>query len=164
MEQNNRIFTPASCRFCGTKLQHTFVDLGMSPLCESCVSADRLNQMEPLYPLYVYVCDSCFLVQLEEYVRAEEIFSEYAYFSSYSDSWLEHAKNYMEMIIRRMNLSKQGKVIELASNDGYLLQYFVQKGIPALGVEPAANVAVAAEKRGVTRLLSSSEEKRLMNW
>ncbi len=141
------------------KLKHTFVDLGMSPLCESYVSLDGLNRMEPFYPLHVYVCDSCFLVQLEEYVRAEEIFSEYAYFSSYSDSWLEHAKNYTEMIIGRLNLSEQSKVIELASNDGYLLQYFVQKGISSLGVEPAANVAVAAEKRGVPTVVKFFGEK-----
>jgi SAM-dependent methyltransferase len=149
MQQNDKIRTLASCRFCGTKLEHTFVDLGMSPLCESYVSADRLNQMEPFYPLNVYVCHSCFLVQLEEYVKPEEIFSEYAYFSSYSNSWLEHAKNYTDMIVKRLNLDDRSRVIELASNDGYLLQYFVKKGIPALGVEPAANIAAVAEKKGI---------------
>jgi SAM-dependent methyltransferase len=149
MQQDDKILAKAGCRFCGAKLQHTFVDLGMSPLCESYVSPDRLNQMEPFYPLHVYVCHSCFLVQLEEYVRSEEIFSEYAYFSSYSDSWLEHAKNYTEMVVRRFNLNDRSRVIELASNDGYLLQYFVQKGIPSLGIEPAANIAVVAEERGV---------------
>lgn len=121
----------------------------MSPLCESYVSLEGLNQMEPFYPLHVYVCHHCFLVQLEEYVRAEDIFSEYAYFSSYSDSWLEHVKNYTDMIVARLNLNQQSKVMELASNDGYLLQYFVKKGIPALGVEPAANVAAAAAQKGV---------------
>src|SRR5437867_6027256 len=98
MQQNDAILARASCRFCGTKLQHTFVDLGMSPLCESYVSPERLNQMEPFYPLHVHVCDKCFLVQLEKYVSPEEIFCEYAYFSSYSDSWLKHAKDYTEMI------------------------------------------------------------------
>jgi 2-polyprenyl-3-methyl-5-hydroxy-6-metoxy-1,4-benzoquinol methylase len=151
MQQN---YTQARCRFCGMKLEHTFVDLGMSPLCESFLGHDKLNQMEPFYPLHVYVCDSCFLVQLEQYVSPEEIFTEYAYFSSYSDSWLEHAKNYTEMVVNRFDLNDQSRVMELASNDGYLLQYFVQKGIPALGVEPAANVAAVAEKqKGVTTVV-----------
>ncbi len=149
MQQNAECSTQASCRFCGTKLQHTFVDLGMSPLCESYLSYNKLNHMEPFYPLHVYVCDSCYLVQLEEYVTREEIFTEYAYFSSYSDSWLEHCRKYTEMIIGRLNLNSQSRVIELASNDGYLLQYFVKNGIPALGVEPAANVAAVAEKNSV---------------
>ena len=149
MQEDEAVMMRAPCRFCGLNLQHTFVDLGMSPLCESFISLDGLNQMERFYPLHVYVCGSCLLVQLEKYVSPEEIFSEYAYFSSYSDSWLEHVKNYTEMIVSRLNLNYQSRVIELASNDGYLLQYFVQKGIPALGVEPAANVAKSAEKRGV---------------
>ncbi|MDQ3562973.1 MAG: class I SAM-dependent methyltransferase [Pseudomonadota bacterium] len=153
MQQNDRIRIHASCRFCETKLQHTFVDLGMSPLCESFLSHDKLNQMEPFYPLHAHVCDGCFLVQLEQYVSPEEIFTEYAYFSSYSDTWLEHAKNYTEMVVKRFSLTEQSRVMELASNDGYLLQYFVQKGIPALGVEPAANVAAVAKKRGVTTLV-----------
>src|SRR5437867_11930648 len=148
-QQHEAVMTRARCRFCGLSLQHTFVDLGMSPLCESFISLDRLNEMEQFYPLHVYICENCLLVQLEKYVSPEEIFSEYAYFSSYSDSWLEHVKNYTEMIVSRLNLNYQSRVIELASNDGYLLQYFVQKGIPALGVEPAANVAKSAEKRGV---------------
>src|SRR5262245_55066258 len=139
----------ASCRFCGTTLSYTLVDLGMSPLCESYVSVEKANQMEPFYPLHVYVCDSCYLAQLEQYVSAEEIFTEYAYFSSYSDSWLEHAKRYTDMIVGRFALGGRSLVMELASNDGYLLQYFVQKGIKALGVEPAANVAAVAEKKGV---------------
>lgn len=153
MQQKDGNITKTSCRSCGTLLKHTFVDLGMSPLCESYVSLDGLNQMEPFYPLHVYVCHNCFLVQLEEYVKAEDIFSEYAYFSSYSDSWLEHAKNYTDMIVARLNLNHQSKVMELASNDGYLLQYFVKKGIPALGVEPAANVAAAAEQKGVPTIV-----------
>lgn len=149
MQQEDKSFTKASCRSCGTQLEHTFVDLGMSPLCESYVSREGLNQMEPFYPLHVYVCHNCFLVQLEEYVKVEDIFSEYAYFSSYSDSWLEHAKNYTDMIVARLALDQRSQVMELASNDGYLLQFFVKKGIPALGVEPAANVAAVAEQKGV---------------
>jgi 2-polyprenyl-3-methyl-5-hydroxy-6-metoxy-1,4-benzoquinol methylase len=136
------------CRFCGTPLHYTFVDLGMSPLCESYLSAEQLNQMEPFYPLHVYVCETCYLVQLEEYVSPEHIFTEYAYFSSYADSWLQHAKNYTDSMIERFHLNGQSHVVEVASNDGYLLQYFVEKEIPVLGIEPAANVAkVAIEKR-----------------
>ena len=153
MEQNDSKPAIASCRFCGEKLQHTFVDLGMSPLCESYVSVDGLNRMEPFYPLHVYVCQSCFLTQLEEFVNPEAIFSEYAYFSSYSDSWLEHAKNFTDMIVGRLNLNDKSHVMELASNDGYLLQYFVEKKIPCLGIEPAANVAAEAEKRGVQTVI-----------
>jgi SAM-dependent methyltransferase len=121
----------------------------MSPLCESYVSAEGLNQMEPFYPLHVYVCHGCFLVQLEEFVSSEEIFTEYAYFSSYSDSWLEHARKYTEQIVERLALNAESRVLELASNDGYLLRNFVEMGIPALGVEPAANVAKAAVDIGV---------------
>jgi SAM-dependent methyltransferase len=138
-----------SCRFCKTPLTHTLVDLGMSPLCESFLRADQLNQMEPFYPLKVYVCHECFLAQLEEYVKPEDIFTEYAYFSSYSDSWLQHAKNYTEFMIERFKLGKHHQVIELASNDGYLLQYFVERGIAALGVEPAKNVAKVAVEKGI---------------
>jgi len=138
-----------ACRFCGERLRHSLVDLGMSPLCESYVSPEKANQMEAFYPLHVYVCDKCFLAQLEQYVSVEEIFNEYAYFSSYSDSWLAHAKRYTEAMIERLRLDKGSTVMELASNDGYLLQYFVQKGISAIGVEPAANVAAVAEKKGV---------------
>jgi 2-polyprenyl-3-methyl-5-hydroxy-6-metoxy-1,4-benzoquinol methylase len=138
----------SSCRFCGTKLEHTFVDLGMSPLCESYLGAGQLNQMEPFYPLHAYVCGNCFLVQLQEYVTREHIFSDYAYFSSYSDSWLAHASAYTGQMVERFDLNGQSLVVEVASNDGYLLQYFVAKGIPVLGIEPAANVAaVAMEKR-----------------
>jgi hypothetical protein len=142
-----------ACRFCGAPLRHTFVDLGMSPLCESYLRADQLNDMEPFYPLHVYVCDSCFLVQLQEYVAREAIFTEYAYFSSYSQSWLDHASRYTEKMIAELGLSGESRVIEVASNDGYLLQYFVQRGIPALGIEPAANVAQAAIAKGVPTLL-----------
>ena len=145
-------FSKATCRFCGNNLKHTFVDLGMSPLCESYLSMDQLNQMEPFYPLYVYVCDKCYLVQLEEYVTPEHIFTEYAYFSSYATSWLEHVKNYTHQMIDRFNLDKNSFVVEVASNDGYLLQYFVEKGVPVLGIEPALNVAKAAEAIGVPTL------------
>ncbi len=141
------------CRFCGTKLEHTFVDLGMSPLCESYLSADHLNQMEPFYPLHVYVCEECFLVQLQEYVTPERIFSDYAYFSSYSDSWLAHASKYTGQMVERFAIDAQSLVVEVASNDGYLLQYFVEKQIPVLGIEPAANVAAVAVQKGVSTLV-----------
>jgi len=137
------------CRLCGSELKHDFVDLGMQPLCESYLGSDRINHMEPFYPLHTYVCDNCFLVQLEEFVSPQDIFTEYAYFSSYSDAWLLHAKNYVKMITKRLKLNEESQVIEVASNDGYLLQYFVPKGIPVLGIEPAANVAKDAVKKGV---------------
>jgi hypothetical protein len=137
------------CRFCSRPLTRLFVDLGMSPLCESFLSPGELERMEPFYPLTVRVCDSCFLVQLSEYVRPAEIFTDYAYFSSYSTSWLDHARRYVEAMTERLSLGPSSRVVEIASNDGYLLQYFVRKGIPALGVEPAANVAAAAEEKGV---------------
>ncbi|HET8925064.1 MAG TPA: class I SAM-dependent methyltransferase [Candidatus Acidoferrum sp.] len=143
----------SSCRFCGTKLEHTFVDLGMSPLCESYLGASELNQMEPFYPLHVYVCGNCFLVQLQEYVTVEHIFSDYAYFSSYSDSWLAHASKYTDQMVERLGLSEKSLVAEVASNDGYLLQYFVEKQIPVLGIEPAANVATVAVQKGVPTLV-----------
>lgn len=141
------------CRFCGTKLEYTFVDLGTQPLCESYLTRDQLNHMEPFFPLHVYVCASCFLVQLQEYVSPEAIFSEYAYFSSYSDTWLKHAENYVDMITDRLSLSNRSLVVELGSNDGYLLQYFVRRRIPVLGIEPAANVAEASARRGVQTLV-----------
>jgi hypothetical protein len=151
--QTKRLLTTARCRFCQTPLRHTFVDLGMSPLCESYLPADQLNAMEPFYPLHVKVCEECYLVQLEEYVSPEHIFTEYAYFSSYSDTWLKHSSNYVEMISSRLGLGSRSLAVELASNDGYLLQYFVEKGIPVLGVEPAVNVAKVAEKKGVPTLV-----------
>lgn len=127
----------------------TFVDLGMSPLCERYLRADELNQMEPFYPLHVWVCDSCYLVQLEEYVSPAEIFTEYAYFSSYADTWLQHARRYVDQVTTRFGLDAASHVVEIASNDGYLLQYFLQKGIPALGVDPAANVVRVALAKGI---------------
>src|SRR5206468_11374118 len=137
------------CRHCQTPLRHTFIDLGMSPPCESFLPADQLNSGEAFYPLHVFVCDRCFLVQLQEYVAPEAIFTEYAYFSSYAQSWLAHARAYTDQMVARWNLTPQHHVVELASNDGYLLQYFVARGIPALGIEPAANVAAAAVEKGV---------------
>src|SRR5262245_44486616 len=137
------------CAFCAAPLRTTLVDLGMSPLCESYLTVDQLDRGETFYPLHAYVCGECFLVQVPQYVHPEEIFTEYAYFSSYSDSWLAHAKAYVEMISTRFGLTSASQVVELGSNDGYLLQYFVQRGIPVLGIEPARNVAAAAIARGV---------------
>jgi hypothetical protein len=145
--------TGSRCRFCDARLNHTFVDLGMSPLCESYVSTDRINQMEPFYPLHVFVCERCFLVQLDEFVSPQDIFTEYAYFSSYADSWVEHARQYAELMIDRFRLNGQSHVVEIASNDGYLLQHFVAKGIRSLGIEPAANIAKDAEKKGVPTIV-----------
>jgi len=141
------------CRFCRADLEHTFVDLGMSPLCESFLALEQLDRMEAFYPLHVFVCDQCFLVQLGEYVSPEHIFTEYAYFSSYSDSWLEHCRKYTDQMRDRFSLNPQSLVVEVASNDGYLLQYFVEKKIPVLGIEPAANVAKVAEQKGVRTLV-----------
>ena len=137
------------CRLCGSSLTHTFVDLGMSPLCESYVAAEQLDEAEVFYPLHVRLCSSCLLVQLPAYVSGEHIFSDYAYFSSYSDSWVAHAKRYAEAMTGRLGLTAGSQVIEVASNDGYLLQHFAAGGIPVLGVEPAANVAEAARSRGI---------------
>jgi 2-polyprenyl-3-methyl-5-hydroxy-6-metoxy-1,4-benzoquinol methylase len=133
-------------------LQYTFVDLGVSPLANSYLKADQINQMEPFYPLRAYVCELCYLVQLPVFQSSEEIFSDYAYFSSFSDSWLEHARIYTESMIDRFGFDTNSQVIEIASNDGYLLQYFKEKGIPVLGIEPAANVAQAAQDLGIETL------------
>jgi SAM-dependent methyltransferase len=143
----------AGCRFCGTPLEHTFVDLGMSPLCQSFVSADHLNHTEPFYPLNVYVCGKCFLVQLQEYVAPQNIFSDYLYFASYSDTWLAHVKAYTDKMVQRFPINENSLVVEIASNDGYLLQYFVQKRVPVLGIEPAANVAAVAMQKGIPSLV-----------
>ena len=144
---------PGCCRFCGTPFRHTMVDLGMSPLCESFVPAEKVNAMEAFYPLHAWVCERCFLVQLEEYVSGEEIFTDYAYFSSFSDSWLDHCRRYTDQMIAQLGLTAKSHVVEVASNDGYLLQYFVKRGIPCLGIEPAANVAKFAEEKGVPTLV-----------
>ena len=141
------------CRFCKSPLKHTLVDLGMSPLCESYLAGDQLNQMEPFYPLHVYVCQNCYLAQLEEYVSREDIFVEYAYFSSYSDSWLEHARQYTNLMVDRFSIGTDSLVVELASNDGYLLQYFVEKQVPVIGIEPARNVAQVAIDKGIPTLV-----------
>jgi SAM-dependent methyltransferase len=137
------------CRLCGAELTNTFVDLGMSPLCESYVPAHKLDAAEAFYPLHVRVCTTCFLVQLPAYVPGEDIYSDYAYFSSYSDSWLAHAREYADQMVSELSLSSANLVTEVASNDGYLLQYFVQAGIPVLGVEPAVNVAAVAQAKGI---------------
>ncbi|UXR94518.1 class I SAM-dependent methyltransferase [Agrobacterium tumefaciens] len=140
------------CRLCSSPLVHTFVDLGMSPPCESFVAADAANDVEPFYPLHAFVCDECFLVQLQEYVAPENIFTEYAYFSSFSDSWVAHAKRYCDMVIERFALGESSFVVELASNDGYLLQHFLTSNIPMLGIEPAVNVAKVAIGKGIPTL------------
>lgn len=138
------------CRLCGALLEKTFVNLGMSPLCESFLSADQLDLMEPYYPLHTLVCSDCYLVQLREYVSPQHIFQEYAYFSSYSTTWVAHAKAYCEMIAARLSLGPESLAVELASNDGYLLQHFLPLGIPVLGIEPAANVAKVAIDKGIS--------------
>lgn len=141
--------TTQNCRFCAAELRHTFADLGTSPLCQSIIRPDQLQDMEPSYPLHAYVCHNCFLVQLQEFVAPQNIFSEYAYFSSYSSSWVEHARRYTDMAAERFGLGPDSKVMEIASNDGYLLQHFLAKGIPVLGIDPAANVAAAAALKGI---------------
>ena len=141
--------TAPLCRLCKTPLTHTFVDLGMSPPCESYISAEQLDRMEAFYPLHVRVCPSCLLVQLPEYLSAADIFSNYAYFSSYSDSWVEHARAYVDKAVERLGLGKGSFIVEVASNDGYLLQHAIAKGIRSLGIEPAANVAGAAVAKGI---------------
>jgi 2-polyprenyl-3-methyl-5-hydroxy-6-metoxy-1,4-benzoquinol methylase len=143
---------PSSCRICGSDLRHTFVDLGVSPLSNSFLRADQLDHMEPFYPLHVRVCEQCFLVQLGEFEKPENIFSDYAYFSSFSDSWLQHVRGFAESITKQLQLSPKSMVVEIASNDGYLLQYFVKAGIPVLGIEPARNVAGVAVEKGIRTL------------
>ncbi len=143
-----------SCRFCQALLRLTVVDLGMSPPCQSFLPPERIREMEPFYPLHVFACESCFLVQLEEFVPPEDIFSDYAYYSAYSTSWVEHAREYVEMIQRRLELGAGDLAVELASNDGYLLQHFVGSGVDILGIDPAANVAQDAQARGVPTLVA----------
>ncbi|HTL89201.1 MAG TPA: class I SAM-dependent methyltransferase [Leptolyngbya sp.] len=139
----------SSCRFCSSPLHHTFVDLGMSPLCQTHITSKQLNEMEPFYPLHTYICDQCFLVQLQEFVSPQDIFTEYAYFSSYVDALLKNASDYSDLMVDRFGFGSHSKVVEIASNDGYLLQYFLQKGIPVLGVEPAINVSQVAKDKGI---------------
>jgi SAM-dependent methyltransferase len=140
------------CRFCSARLEHTFVDLGLSPRSNAFLTADQLAAKEPLYPLHAWVCGKCLLVQLEQFETAERMFSEYAYFSSYSESWLDHARDYAAMALKRFGLGSASLVVELASNDGYLLQYFKRAGVSVLGIEPARNVAAAAESKGIATI------------
>ncbi|MGO9956174.1 MAG: SAM-dependent methyltransferase, partial [Solirubrobacteraceae bacterium] len=144
---------PSHCRFCGAPLEVLFADLGMSPLANSYLTDEQANAMEPFYPLRAFVCSRCFLVQLEDFETPDHIFTEYAYFSSYSTSWLDHSRRYAEQMIERLGLGTASHVVELASNDGYLLQYFREHQIPVLGVEPAANVAKVALQKGVPTLV-----------
>ncbi|MGY4286382.1 SAM-dependent methyltransferase [Bradyrhizobium sp. LM2.7] len=141
------------CRLCGAPLATTFVNLGMTPLCESFLAADETDKMEAYFPLHALVCGECFLVQLREYVQPVNIFSEYAYFSSFSTSWVEHARRYCEMAVARFGLGSTSRVFEIASNDGYLLQHFLPLGVPVLGIEPAANVAEAARRKNIPTLV-----------
>jgi SAM-dependent methyltransferase len=147
------VTTIADCRFCGAPLSHVFVDLGAQPLANSYLEPEHLRRPEPFYPLCVYVCGECLLVQLPEEERPEAIFSDYAYFSSYSESWLRHARVYAETMIERFGFGPEHQVVEIASNDGYLLRWFKDRGIPVLGVEPARNVAEAAEAMGIPTLV-----------
>jgi 2-polyprenyl-3-methyl-5-hydroxy-6-metoxy-1,4-benzoquinol methylase len=144
---------PPRCRFCGTALAETFIDLGVSPPSNSYLSEADLRRMEPFFPLHAYVCEGCFLVQLDEFQSPEEIFGHYRYFSSFSQSWLRHAETYADAMMARFSLGPRSQVVEVASNDGYLLQYFHRRGIPVLGIEPAINVARAAEEKGITTLV-----------
>lgn len=144
--------TRVNCRFCQTALEHSFADLGMSPPSNSYLKEEQLQDMERFYPLHAYVCSECFLVQLDEFESPEQIFSDYAYFSSFSESWLEHAKNYVEKIISRFGLDASNLAVEIASNDGYLLQFFVQEDVPVLGIEPAKNVAEVAKAKNIPTL------------
>jgi len=148
-----------TCRFCGSELGHLFADLGMCPVANSLVPEDRLSSMEPFYPLRAFVCEECFLVQSEEFEAPEGIFSEYTYFSSYSTSWLEHCRAYAEAIVERLGLADGSTVVELGSNDGYLLQYFQGRGIRVLGVEPAANVAQEAIVKGIPTIVRFFDEE-----
>ena len=142
--------TESFCRFCSTILVHEVVELGMSPLCQKHIRPDQINDMEKFYPLHAYVCDNCWLVQLQEFATPDEIFAEeYAYFSSYSNSWLKHAQDYVAMMRERFGINNDNLVVEIASNDGYLLQWFVNDNIPVLGVEPAQNVAKVAREKGI---------------
>lgn len=141
------------CLNCRTPLHHVFLDLGKSPLCQSRVRLQDLDKSEAFYPLRVHVCDRCFLVQAEQFVRPSELFSEYACFSSYSDSWVEHARHFVETSISRFNLGRQSLVMEIASNDGYLLQHFKKRNVPVLGIEPARKVAKVAVQKGLATLV-----------
>src|SRR4051794_33053791 len=141
------------CRFCGAPLKVVFADLGMCPIANSLVTADRLAGMEPFYPLRALVCEECFLVQSEEFEPPEGIFADYTYFSSFSTSWLAHAKAYTDKTVERLSLGSGHTVVEVGSNDGYLLQYFHERGIRVIGIEPAANVAQEAILKGIPTIV-----------
>ena len=143
------IILTLNCRFCNEPVTNIFVDLGISPLSNAFLKKEMLNDVEKKFPLCVYVCDNCFLVQLPEFEKPENIFEDYAYFSSYSSIWLEHAENYVNMMIKKFDFNKKSVVIEIASNDGYLLQFFKEKNIPILGIEPAVNIAKVAKEKGI---------------
>jgi 2-polyprenyl-3-methyl-5-hydroxy-6-metoxy-1,4-benzoquinol methylase len=140
-----------NCRFCSSPLEYTFADLGMSPIANDYLSQVQVHRAEKFYPLHTYVCEKCLLVQLEEFESPDHIFGDgdYAYFSSYSESWLRHAKDYTDLMVQRFGFNSSTQVVEIASNDGYLLQYFHEKGIPVLGIEPAANTAKVAIEKGI---------------
>jgi len=142
-----------TCRFCDTQLEDVFIDLGMSPLANSFLKNENEFNDEKFFPLIVFVCNKCLLVQLQEFESPEKIFGDYAYFSSFSDTWLKHSEEYSELMIERYGLTQDSLVIEIASNDGYLLQFFKKKGIPILGIDPAANIARSAEKKGIPTLV-----------
>ena len=143
-----------NCRFCNNKVVNDFVDLGFSPPSNSFLNEEQLNQSETFYPLKVQVCSSCFLVQVDEFAKHDEIFDkDYIYFSSYSSSWLKHARNYVNMMIKRFNINQKSNVFEIASNDGYLLQYFKEKNINVLGIEPTSNTADVAVSKGIETLV-----------
>ena len=161
----NKLTSGSRCRLCAAPLSHTFVDLGVTPLCQTHVSLDQMNAMEAFYPLNALVCAECLLVQLDEYVAPDDIFKEYAYFSSYSDSWLRHAADYCEIITERRKLGATSLVVEIASNDGYLLKNFVAAGVPCLGIEPALNVAEVAVQNGIrtiSEFFGEADRKRVV--
>jgi SAM-dependent methyltransferase len=144
---------PSPCRFCGAPLTESFVDLGVSPPANYYLGASDLRRMEAFFPLHAFVCGSCFLVQLEEFQTPEQLFGHYSYFSSVSDSWLRHAESYAEAMGARFRIGAKSQVVEVASNDGYLLQFFQRRGVPVFGIEPAANVARVAEQKGIPTLV-----------
>jgi hypothetical protein len=150
-----------NCRFCGEPLESTFADLGLQPLCENYLSANQLTNMEPYYPLHVYFCKKCFLVQLQESITPQEMYNKYSYFSSSSKGWLKHCESYADMITNKLGLNSDSQVIEVASNDGYLLQFFAQRDIPVIGIEPARNVAEEALKKGIPTIVKFFDEETI---
>ncbi len=158
--------TKSKCRFCNESLKVSFIDLGLSPLSNSFLKEHELRNEEKLYPLHAYICEKCLLVQLEEFEKPEKIFSEYAYFSSYSKTWLDHAKSYCELMIKKLKLNESNQVIEIASNDGYLLQFFKDRNIPVLGIEPALNIAKVAQEKDIptiSKFFGVKTAKELIN-